>query len=156
MVAGYPVKMKVIMLKDVSGVGQRGDVHDVSDGYALNFLIPRGAAEQATPEKLKAHSAQLAAASAAEIARETEWAKVARALEGIVVTVPAKANSLGHLYTRLSPDLISLGLHEKLGIEIPSEAILMNTPIKEVGDTSVVVRFGKHSAHITVNVIAQA
>ena len=50
--------MKVIFLKDVGGVGQRGSIKEVSDGYAMNFLIAQGLAVQATPEKVAAHARQ--------------------------------------------------------------------------------------------------
>ena len=56
--------MQIILLQDVGGVGKRHEVKDVADGYALNFLIPRGAAEQATPERLASHEKRIAELSA--------------------------------------------------------------------------------------------
>ena len=74
--------MKVIFLKDVAKVGQHGTMKDVSDGYALNFLIPRGLAIQATPDKVAAHLAAQKREGEAHAAAEAELKKTIQGLEG--------------------------------------------------------------------------
>src|SRR3990167_6655082 len=94
----YTDAMKVIMLKDVGGVGQRGALVNVADGYALNFLIPRGAAEQATADKIAQLEKRRASDAVATAERDREWVAHAERLEAKYVTIIAKANDAGHLY----------------------------------------------------------
>src|SRR3989344_5164700 len=124
--------MKVIMLKDVKGVGQRGQVPEVADGFAQNFLIPRGAAEQATKEKLLAYEARQKVDAANTAEREQEWEAAAKKIDGATIVVTARSNAAVHLYNQLPLDQIARAVQETLGIEVPQGAIALNTPIKSV------------------------
>lgn len=145
--------MKVIMTKDVKGVGQRDTMKEVSDGYALNFLIAQGLAVQATPEKIAALNAKIQKESASQAEREKEWQAHAKRLEQVTLSVHAKANDNGQLYEQLSPGLIVESVRKELGIDIPPDAIVLNAPIKAVGETTVGVRLGTSVAKFKVNVI---
>ena len=134
-------------------MGRRGALKEVSDGYALNYLIPRGLAEQATTEKIKLHQVREQADALSTAEREREWGQNAKKIEGVHITIAAKANESGHLYRQLSAELIVEGIRNDLGITVPPEAIALNSPIKSVGDTTVQLRFGKFSANFTVTVI---
>lgn len=144
--------MQVILLQDVGGVGRRGTLKVVQDGYALNFLIPKRLAEQATPAKIAAHEAQKATAERAEAEREGEWASYAKRLEGVNVAVLARSNEQGHLYTQLKAEQIIACVRELLGIDVPPDAIAINMPIRSVGETTVEFVKGKHRAKFTVTV----
>jgi large subunit ribosomal protein L9 len=146
--------MKVIMLKDVRGVGQRGTVQVVSDGYALNMLIPQGAAQQATPQnlaKLEAHQADDAVAQAQ---REKEWAAALKKLDGANVVVAARANEHGHLYRQLTNELVVQGIKEEYGVDVPPNALGLEHPIKTTGDFTLAVTLGSGTTNIRLSVIS--
>jgi large subunit ribosomal protein L9 len=142
--------MKVLFLKDVGGVGVRGTVKDVSDGYALNFLIPHKLAEQATSDKVAAFEVRRAAELASQLAREAQGSASAKRLDGSTVTVEAKANEKGHLYKQLSSDVIVLAIKKEYGIELAPDSIISDGHIKEVGESKATIKIGKHTARITV------
>lgn len=146
--------MKVIMLKDVKGVGQRDTLKEVSDGYGLNFLIAQGLAAQATPQKLAELSDRMQKKSLAHTQQSAGWAAVAKRLEGMSVTVHARANPAGSLYEQLSGERIISALRHELTVDIPADALLINAPIKQIGETNVAVRLGSYTAKFTINVVA--
>ena len=148
--------MKVIMLKDVKSVGQRGTIKEVSDGYALNFLIAQGLAEQATPQKLVEFEARKKIASAENAARENLITALLKKIDGTTIEVAARANESGHLYKQLSPSLIAAAIRTTGGVDIPEEAISVTAPIKATGDSPVVIKLGAKSASITVRVVGAA
>lgn len=142
------------MLKDVKGVGQRHTVQEVSDGYGFNFLIAQGLAEQATAHKLAALEAQQKTQSAASAEKERAWADITKRIEHSTITVKARANSGGHLYEQLAPGVIVAALHNELKSEIPSDAIKLDAPIKNVGEHLVGVRLGTNTARFKIVVVA--
>ena len=149
----YYQEMKVIMLKDLKGVGQRDAVKDVSDGYGLNFLIAQGYAIQATPAKLAETEARMNTESTAHAARERQLAALAQELKETVLTVSAKANASGHLYTQLSQKMILDAIKTTLHVDIPQSAVMLSSPIKEVGETEVALKFGSHNVLFKVNIV---
>ncbi len=146
--------MKVLMLKDVKGVATRGTIKEVSDGYALNFLIAQGHAVQATKEKIAEHEARKKVESAQHEAQEKQWEALAKQIEGTTIEVAARANESGHLYKQLAPALVLEALRTACGTQLPADAIVINAPIKSTGETSVGVKLGGKSAKITVRVVA--
>lgn len=99
--------MKVVMLKDVKGVGQRGTVVEIADGFALNSLIPQGKAVQATPDKIAEVQKRIAAEKASADAKAQQLAQAIRALDGKSVAIKAKANDRGHLFKTIKKDDIA-------------------------------------------------
>lgn len=146
--------MKVIFLKDVKSVGVKGSMKDVSDGYALNFLIARGLAEQATPEKIAKLSVQQKAAAVSTAALDDAQKQLAFKLKDARVTITEKANEHGHLYTQLHADEVVKAVKREHGIDITAHDVQMDTHIKSVGETLVGIRFGKHTAQLIVAVVA--
>ena len=142
--------MKVLFLKDVGGVGRQGAVKDVADGYALNFLIPRKLAEQATPDKVAKAQTLMKEAAAKEAERVAQGSAHAKSLSGATITVQAKANEKGHLYKQLSADVVALAIKSEQGIDVAPDAIHFSNPIKETGESTAEVKFGNHVAKITV------
>lgn len=147
---GYTGLMKVIFKKDVGGVGQRGTVKDVSDGYALNFLIPQGLAEQATPDKVAAHQKHQKALEAESAAREKENEELAVRLNGAKFALQVRANERGHLYKALDPDSIINEIKKIFGATIPPNAVIINGSIKEIGEHHLTIKLGKSAAKVTV------
>ena len=142
------------MLKDVKGVGQRDTLKDVSDGYGLNFLVAQGLAVQATPEKIAELERRQKTQTAVSANREKELAELILRLKEAAINIPAKANATGHLYTQLSSKMIIDAVKKELNTEIPQNAVLLSSPIKEIGESEVSMKFGAHTANFTVNVVA--
>src|SRR3989344_1451170 len=105
--------MKIILLQDVGGVGKRYEVKEVTDGHALNLLIPRGLAEQATPLKLAAHEKRTAE-HAAQKAKEEEMLKSSiQGLRGARIEIAVRATEKGGLFKTIGPKEIAAALNEQ-------------------------------------------
>ena len=129
--------MKVILLKNVPNLGEEGDVKEVALGYARNFLLPKGAAIEATPEKIK--EVQARKEKEAEVAEEdlAKTQKLAHDLEGQIVEVSAKAAEQGSLYATISAVKIASALKEK-GFEVRKDQIKAGH-IKEIGEHEITI-----------------
>lgn len=145
--------MKVIFLKDVARVGQRGQAKEVNDGYALNFLIPQGLAEQATATKLAAWDERQKIEAKQTAEREAQWAQMLAKLKGTKVTVSAKGNEKGHLFTKLPVSSIVEMIKKEHGIDLSKDAITVKGQIKDFGESPAEVRLGNKSVAITVEVV---
>lgn len=144
--------MKVILLKDVGGVGKRDTIKEVADGYAINYLVANGLAVQATPDQIAAHEKRSHARDAAMAAQHNQHAMLASKLQGAVITLKDKANERGHLYHQITPFQISNELNHKFHSNVGPEAVVINEPIKEKGDHSVEVHIGGKVVIIKVHI----
>lgn len=134
--------MKVIFLEDVKGKGKKGELKDVSDGYARNFLLPKKLAKEATTDNLNTFKLQ-EKAKAAQIAREkAEAQENAKKLESIQVKVAAKAGSNGRLFGAVTSKEISDALAKQHGMNIEKNKIVLSEPIKSYGAFDVKCKFG--------------
>lgn len=148
-------RMKVIFVKDVGGVGRRDEVKEVSDGYAMNSLIPQGKAVQATPDRLAALEKKKQTEGAASAHTEKESAAAAKALDGALIHVFAKANENRHLYRQISHEEIAAAVAREKGIAVDPRHIEPSEHIKTLGDFSVRVNLHGHHATITLQVEQQ-
>lgn len=144
--------MKVIFNTDVRGQGKKGEMKEVSDGYARNYLIPRGLAAAATQdninalkekEKAKARRAELEKAQALEYAEK---------LGAVQVIVRAKAGSTGKLFGAVTSAEISAALKEQYDIDIEKNRIVQGDPIKSFGAYTVKARLG-YEVSGTINLL---
>ena len=134
--------MKVIFNVDVKGQGKKGEMKEVSEGYGRNYLLPRKLAVEATPDNLNAYKLK-EKAKAAQIAAEKAAAlENAKALESIVVKIPAKAGAAGKLFGAVTSQEISDALKAQCGIEIEKQKIVQSEPIKTYGSYEVKCKFG--------------
>lgn len=134
--------MKVIFNVDVRGQGKKGELKEVSDGYARNYLLPRNLATEATADNLNAFKLR-EKAKAAQIAREKAQAEEnAKKLTGVQVTIRAKAGSNGKLFGAVTSQEISDALREQHGIEIEKNKIVQADPIKTFGSYTVKAKLG--------------
>ena len=134
--------MKVIFLEDVKGKGKKGELKDVSDGYARNFLLPKKLAKEATADNLNTFKLQ-EKAKAAQIAREkAEAQENAKKLENMQVKVIAKAGSNGRLFGAVTNKEISDALSKQHGMTIEKNKIVLSEPIKSYGAFDVKCKFG--------------
>ena len=125
--------MKVVLRADVDGLGRRGDVCDVADGYARNYLVPRGLALKSSAGAEAQAAAMRRAAVARAAADRQDAVELAERLAEKVVTVAAKAAVGGHLYGSVGPADIAEALQAQTGITVDRQAFLLESPIKEVG-----------------------
>ena len=134
--------MKVIFNADVKGQGKKGELKEVSDGYARNYLLPRKLANEATADNLNAFKLK-EKAKAAQIAREkAEAEENAKRLGEVTVTVRAKAGGAGKLFGAITSQEISDALKEQHGIEIEKNKIVQAEPIKTFGSFEVKTKLG--------------
>lgn len=134
--------MKVIFNVDVKGQGKKGEMKEVSDGYARNYLLPRKLAMEANADNLNAYKLK-EKAKAAQIAKEKAAAQEnAAKLSGIQVKIAAKAGSAGKLFGSVTSKEISEALREQFGIEIEKQKIVQAEPIKSFGTFEVKCKLG--------------
>lgn len=134
--------MKVIFNVDVKGQAKKGELKEVSDGYARNYLLPRKLASEATADNINALKLK-EKAKAAQIAREKEQAlENAKKLDAIMVTIRAKAGSGGKLFGAVTSQEIADALKEQHGIEVEKNKIVQTEPIKTYGVYDVKAKLG--------------
>ena len=144
--------MKVILQKDVKGQGKKGELKEVSDGYARNYLLPRGMAVEATADNLNAMRLR-DKARAAQIEREKQQAReYAERLGNVVVHVRAKGGEGGRLFGSVTSKEISDALAEQHDMKIEKNQIVQAEPIKSFGSYQVKCRLG-HEISGVINVL---
>ena len=144
--------MKVIFNVDVRGQGKKGEMKEVSDGYARNYLLPRKLASEATADAVNAFKLR-EKAKAAQIARDRALAEEnAKKLAGVVVQVQARAGQGGRLFGAVTSQEISDALREQHGIEIEKNKIVQAEPIKQFGSFEVKARLGSEISGV-INVL---
>jgi large subunit ribosomal protein L9 len=146
--------MKVILLRDVARLGRKGDVKQVPDGHAQNFLIPRGFAERATTAALKRLEAQQETIEVERTAARERLSALREALSATPVVITASANEQGHLFKAVREKDIAEALSARADFPVTSEAIALARPIKEVGTYDVVLGDGGEEG--TVSVVVEA
>ena len=148
--------MKVIFNTDVKGQGKKGEMKEVSQGYARNYLIPRGLATEATADNLNALKLK-EKARAAQIAKEKAQAEeYAKQLSAVQVTVRAKAGSAGKLFGAVTSEAISKALKEQFDMDIEKNKIVQSEPIKSFGSYTVKAKLGYEiSGNINVLVVEE-
>ncbi len=137
--------MKVILLQDVKKIGKKGETVNVSDGYGVNFLIPRGLAKASTDSSQK----QLARDNAAEEAHQKELKaeaeKVKAKLDGLTVEFALNVGSDGRVFGSISTKEIAEGLLKQHGIEVDKRKFIDKTPANSLGYTRLKIELYKGS-----------
>jgi large subunit ribosomal protein L9 len=132
--------MNVVLRVDVDGVGKKGDMLQVADGFARNFLIPKGRAIQATPG-VQAQATAMRRSAAAREAREREQAEsVARKLVPLVIRIPAKAGSEGRLFGSVTAADITEAVTTQADAQLDRRALQIEEPIRSLGEHEVGVK----------------
>lgn len=144
--------MKVIFNTDVRGQGKKGEMKEVSDGYARNYLLPRKLASEATVDALNALKLK-EKAKAAQMAKEKALAEEnAKRLSGVVVQISARAGQGGRLFGAVTSQEIADALREQHGIELEKNKIVQAEPIKQFGSFEVKAKLG-YEVSGTINVL---
>ncbi|WP_427340670.1 50S ribosomal protein L9 [Caloranaerobacter sp. DY30410] len=132
--------MKVILLKDVKGLGKKGSVVNVKDGYARNFLLPRGIAKEATEGNLKVLKEQEAAREIKQKEELEKAKKLAEKISSITVKIQGKAGVNGKLFGSITSKDIANALNKQHKIKIDKKKIMLEDNIKTLGTTIVDVK----------------
>ena len=144
--------MKVILQQDVRGQGKKGQLVEVSDGYARNFLLPKKLAVAATAENINTMKQQEKARKAQEAAEKAEAEALSKKLEGLMVKIPAKAGEGGRLFGAVTAKEISEALAAQYSLNIPKARLVLDEPIKSCGGYQVKAKLGYEVTGI-VNVV---
>jgi large subunit ribosomal protein L9 len=146
--------MKVVLTRDVKGVGRQHEAVEAKDGYALNYLIPKKLAVPATPAATKEAELRLKAVKERrELDTKLFAENLAKVSEGHI-QIAMKANEQGHLYEAVDAGVISKALAAQ-HIEMPEEAIQLEKPIKELGTHRVPVALGEAFGEFNIEIIAE-
>jgi len=149
--------MKVILLQDVEGLGKAGDLKDVANGYARNYLLPRRLAAAATPELLANQQQRIAAEQRKREKQQESNQQQAERLGQVSLTFKARVGRQGRLYGSITSQDIAAGLRESEGMTIDRRVIELREPIRTLGTFKVPVKLAqKLEPGITVNVIDES
>lgn len=143
--------MKVVFLEDVPGTARIGEVKAVKPGFARNYLLPRKLAMPATPAIVKSAEQRAAREARLQEQRDREAQAVADRLNGTAFIITAKAGATGKLFGSVGTADIAQRVGEHIGAEFERQNVLLQEPIKELGDYEVRVRLTRN-VFATVNV----
>lgn len=134
--------MKVIFLQDVPRVARAGEVKEVADGYARNFLIPQKLAVMTNPSTLNSLEAQIKKAASSQAQTEEEMTDLAHQLDGKEITLKAKVGAKEHLYGSITSADIAAELQNN-GLVVDKRKIEIAEPIRQLGSHEVAIRLAK-------------
>jgi large subunit ribosomal protein L9 len=147
--------MKVILIDEIRGLGTRGDIVTVKDGYARNFLIPKKLAREATAGNLKSIEQEKKKWSLLAAQEREQAQKAADSVKGVKVTIQKRVGDTGQLFGSVTANEIADALVAK-GVQVEKRRIELDHPIKSLGVHDVEVRLHKDvTAHIQVEVVPQ-
>ena len=144
--------MKVILLQDVRGKGKKGQMLEVSDGYARNYMLPRKIAMEATPDAVNTMRMNDKATQERQARERAEAMKLAKRMKAMTLTVYAKGGGAGRLFGSVTSQEIADALQAQ-GITLDKRKIVMDDPIKIVGTYTVRCKLGYEiTAQLTVQI----
>ena len=145
--------MKVILLQDVKGKGKKGQMIEVSDGYARNFVLPKKLATEATADAVNTMRMNDKAAAEKAARERAEALEVSKKLRELTLTVTAKGGGAGRLFGSVTNQEIADALAKQTGIKLDKRKIVIADPIKNVGTYTVTCKLGYEiSAPLTVKI----
>lgn len=146
--------MKLILKADIAGVGHRGDIVDVADGYGRNYLVPKGMAMKAT-RGAESQAAAMRRARDAKDAVDREAAEdVAKALVATTITISAKSAAEGKLFGSVTSADIVAAVHDQSGVQLDRKQLQLDEPIKDVGTHQVFAKLHTDVAFpLTIEVV---
>jgi large subunit ribosomal protein L9 len=146
--------MKVVLLQDVPNVGSAGTIQVVSDGYARNYLFPKGLAEMATPGRINDAEQRIRAEDRRIEREEQALQSIADQFEGLQLSIVARVGSQGRLYGSITAQDIAEELSRRLGHDIDRRKVRLEEPIRTIGQHQVTVHLvGRLHPNVTVVVI---
>ena len=145
--------MKVILLQDVKGKGKKGQMLEISDGYARNYLLPRKLAVEATADAVNTKRMNDKAAAEREAKERAEALEISKKLREMKLVVTAKGGGAGRLFGSVTNQEIADALKKNSGIALDKRKIVISDPIKSVGTYTVQCKLGYEiTAPLTVKI----
>ena len=135
--------MKVVFIEDVPDVAEAGEIKEVADGYGRNYLIPRKLAVLADAQATQIVEAQKKRKARIEAETEAEMRELAKQLEGLDITIKAKAGTKDRLYGSITNADIAEELNTSIGLVVDKRKIELETPIHEIGSYDIPIRLTK-------------
>ena len=147
--------MQVLLLKDVPNVGKKGELRDVADGFARNFLFPRGLAKLASSDALSQRETELTENAKKEEKELKKTQEIASSIDGLELTIPMKTAPGGQLYAAVGAKTLSDALKSQ-GYPIEVRQVMLEEPLKQSGVEKEILITFEHGleAHITVTIEA--
>ena len=144
--------MKVILLQDVRGKGKKGQMLEVSDGYARNYMLPRKLATEATPDAVNTMRMNDKATQERQARERAEAMELAKRMKAMTLTVYAKGGGAGRLFGSVTSQEIADALQSQ-GITLDKRKIVIDEPIKNVGTYTIRCKLGYEiTAQLTVQI----
>lgn len=134
--------MKVILTQDIKGKGKKGQMIDISDGYARNYLLPRKLAVEATADAVNTMRMNDKAAAEKAAKERAEALEISKQLRAMTLVVTAKGGGAGRLFGSVTNQEIADALKEKSGITLDKRKIVISDPIKSIGTYTVQCKLG--------------
>ena len=134
--------MKVILLQDVKGKGKKGQMIEVSDGYARNYMLPRKLATEATPDAVNTMRMNDKATQERQAKERAEALELRNRMKDMTVVVTAKGGGAGRLFGSVTNTEVSEALAKQAGIQLDKRKIVLEEPIKSVGVYTVKCKLG--------------
>ena len=134
--------MKVILKQDVKGKGKKGQLIEAAEGYARNFLLPKGLAVEATPDAVNTMNLQAKAKAKADAEAKAEALAIAEKLKSCQVKIAAKGGEGGKLFGAVTGKEIAAALKEQYGMDVDSKKLVLDQPIKTFGSFEVKAKLG--------------
>ncbi len=144
--------MKVLLIKDVKGLGKTGEIKEVKDGYGKNFLIGKGLARHATNDVVKQHASKKRKKIADEAQEIKDLNTLKEKLDKLQINISKKLGDTGHLFGSVTKDEIAHALKDQHNIEIDKKHINHKEAIKMTGQHDLDLKLG-HAIHATLHVI---
>ena len=145
--------MKVILMQDVKGKGKKGQMIEVSDGYARNYMLPRKIAVEATADAVNTMRMNDKAAAEKAAKERAEAMEISKQLRDMTLVVTAKGGGAGRLFGSVTNAEIADALAKKTGIKLDKRKIVISDPIKNVGTYTVTCKLGYEiTAPLTVKI----
>lgn len=146
--------MKVVFFEDVEGTAQVGEVKEVKNGFARNFLLPRGIAGATTRDNLQRANSLAQKEARRQEKLDGEARGISSKLEGYTVTLEARVGETGRLFGSITNRDIAEALTAKAGVEIDPHTVLLPEPIRDIGPRPVTIKFTRNvTAEVTVDVV---
>lgn len=147
--------MKVLLVEDIEKLGWLGDVVDVKDGYARNYLLPHGLAQPATEDNIKAIADEKAKRAEERLHERQRMEKAAQEVDGAEAVIAEKANEQGHLFGSVTEKAIAQNLRDQ-GFIVADKVVKIAEHIKEIGTYDVMLKFAEDiQATVKVTVVAE-
>lgn len=134
--------MKVLLLEDIKGLGKRGEIVEVKDGYGRNFLIAKGKAQLATNEVINRYKAQERNEQEKSALQNAHREALAKTLHNTTLKITKKSGESGSLFGAVTKDEISTALHALHRLEIDKKYIELNEQIKHIGEYQISANLG--------------